>query len=271
MSDSNVSNIGTALVKIMEEIGNVKSTGDMKGQYSYLSEGDVLKAVKTAMIKEGVFIYPAEISDSVYDTYESKTGTRMVHFHAQYGYKVAHPASDTFIMVYARGEGADVGDKSANKAATGALKYALRQLFMLGGGDDPDATDSESQAGGSGGSRQRQSRQKPADKKQPGTPQEVADVRVPAFNESKMKDALQYKVPQGFPLATYSFEKVLLQPSLAPVVIAYLAGVEPGGEGNMFEPKTPEEKQTSAAARYIFAHNEEFKKMWEEYKSSVKN
>ena len=36
----------------------------------------------------------------------------------------------------------DVGDKSANKAATGLLKYALRQTFLIETGDDPDAESS---------------------------------------------------------------------------------------------------------------------------------
>jgi hypothetical protein len=54
-----------------------------------------------------------------------------------------HVHSDTYIDIQTTGEGADSGDKSSNKAMTGGYKYALRQVFCIETGDDPDKYPSE--------------------------------------------------------------------------------------------------------------------------------
>ena len=48
-------------------------------------------------------------------------------------------------MVKVLGDGADTGDKASYKAMTGAMKYALRQTFVIETGDDPDDTPSDVQ------------------------------------------------------------------------------------------------------------------------------
>ena len=53
-------------------------------------------------------------------------------------FTLTHTTSDTSIRVAAIGEGMDSGDKGFPKAQTNALKYALRQSFLIETGDDPD-------------------------------------------------------------------------------------------------------------------------------------
>ena len=58
-------------------------------------------------------------------------------------YRYTHAASGTFFDAAVIGSGADAGDKAFLKAMTSALKYALRQPFLIETGDDPDDTSSE--------------------------------------------------------------------------------------------------------------------------------
>lgn len=44
----------------------------------------------------------------------------------------------SFIVTQAFGEGADVADKVLSKCMTMAYKYALREVFMISTGDDPE-------------------------------------------------------------------------------------------------------------------------------------
>ena len=53
-------------------------------------------------------------------------------------FRFIHTASGDYIDVPILGEASDVGDKASNKAMTAALKYALRQTFLIETGDDPD-------------------------------------------------------------------------------------------------------------------------------------
>jgi hypothetical protein len=66
----------------------------------------------------------------------------MTNTSLSYGFTLIHAPSGTSREIVARGEGADAGDKSTPKAATGALKDALRKAFILETGDDPDNTPS---------------------------------------------------------------------------------------------------------------------------------
>jgi hypothetical protein len=81
-----------------------------------------------------------ELHQDQYTTSNNKTMNRTVVVMV---YRFAHAPTGSFIDVPVSGEGADVGDKSANKALTGAYKYALRQALLIETGDDPDKFPSE--------------------------------------------------------------------------------------------------------------------------------
>ena len=129
--------IFTAIIDVMSEIGYVQKGGKVSfgsTQYSYASEADLIAAVRPAMIKVGITFHCAKI-DII------QTSPTLM---CMYSYVFTHAESGSCIEVQVIGEGKDLkGDKASYMAATGALKYALRQTFVMETGDDPDKTSSE--------------------------------------------------------------------------------------------------------------------------------
>lgn len=133
-------NIGEAWLAIMGEVGYVQKQGVNKAQnYRYAGEVQLIEALRPALIKHGVICVPSQAtsrSDMV--VVDGKKTYRTV---IDYLFTYTHVASGTSLQVAAIGEGVDMGDKAAYKAATGALKYALRQPFLIETGDEPEAHD----------------------------------------------------------------------------------------------------------------------------------
>jgi hypothetical protein len=139
-------NVYTAIAAVMARVGAIKKTASPQLRYRYLSEESLIEALRPAMIEEGLIILPGEIIDLRTETYETPNGATMNRVIVRIEYRIVHAPSGSDVTIQVTGEGADVGDKAANKAATGALKYALRQTFLVAGGDDADATPSETLA-----------------------------------------------------------------------------------------------------------------------------
>jgi len=154
-----VNNVHKAILEVMDEVGYVYKGGKMdfgNTKYSYAGEADLIKALRPVMVKAGLTLHckaitPIETNDFNVTKagYQGKPDTTTTNHRAlmNYTFAMCHAESDTSIEIAAIGDGIDVGDKAAYKAATGALKYALRQTFIIETGDDPDKTASEEQAG----------------------------------------------------------------------------------------------------------------------------
>ena len=137
--------VHAAIIAIMGEVGYVQKQRTQGLNYSYASEAALIAALRPAMIEHGVYVSVFDVVETIRDTYETKNGASMNSTFTGAKVRFTHAPSDTHIDVYAQGEGADIGDKSSNKAMTGLLKYALRQTFLIETGDDPDATPSDAQ------------------------------------------------------------------------------------------------------------------------------
>ncbi len=132
--------IATKIVRVMEIVKRLEKDGQMNyGQkYRYITEEQITGTLHDAFVEVGLTIAPTAM-ETVYDgTYTASGGATMILTRIRVTYTITDPDSGEFICVQAFGEGADVGDKSYNKAMTAAFKYALRQTFMLSSGDDPD-------------------------------------------------------------------------------------------------------------------------------------
>ena len=138
-------NIHEAILEVMASVGYVQKETNTALRYSYASEAALIRALRPAMVKNGIFCYVLDIPSTHQDTFETAKGSIMNRTLSHGVVRFVHALTDTFIDVHAVGEGMDTGDKSANKAATGLLKYALRQTFLIETGDDPDATSSDEQ------------------------------------------------------------------------------------------------------------------------------
>lgn len=139
-------NIEQALAAIYGAVGYVQKERKQGLSYTFASESALIEALRPAMVEQGVTVRVVALSDVKHEAITvGKSESVMQRTTLIATVRFAHAASATHIDVVAAGEGMDSGDKSSNKAMTCALKYALRQTFLIETGDDPDrdAYDSE--------------------------------------------------------------------------------------------------------------------------------
>lgn len=165
-------NVHEAINAVMQEVGYVKKTSSKELKYTFASETAFIEAVRPAMVEHGLYLYPVTMNHVWREQYQTRSGSTMVNTLESVKYRMQHTPSDTFIEIDVLGEGADVGDKSANKAMTGSYKYALRQVFMIETGDDPDKYASEERVTTTGSSMPK----KGDFKKSANTPKEAEKV-----------------------------------------------------------------------------------------------
>lgn len=136
--------------KVMADIGSVSKDRKNEAQkYSFRSIEDLYLAAQPAMAKHGIFCAPEVIERTEYrfeKINDYGKSTTWVHVML----KVAHRfyASDgSYITVTTVGEGLDNSDKSSNKAMSGAMKYALIELFCVPTEDIQDSDRTTPEAG----------------------------------------------------------------------------------------------------------------------------
>jgi len=136
-----------ALLAVYKKVGYVQKGGTNKAQnYKYAGEADLIAALRPAMIENDIIFWPSgvershEVQVATASQTESFTkSTFNTKIIATLQYTFRHVTSATEIKVQVIGEGVDSGDKASYKAMTGALKYALRQTFLIETGDEPEA------------------------------------------------------------------------------------------------------------------------------------
>jgi ERF superfamily len=143
--------IHEARLRVYEAVGYVQKTGTLDagkgGKYKYAGESDLIAALRPAMVEAGIVFHCEGIENvkheeirkvKVWDGKETVTTSFLVT--GLFTFRFTHVGSGTHMDVRALGEGNDSLDKASYKAMTGALKYALRQTFIIETGDDPDET-----------------------------------------------------------------------------------------------------------------------------------
>jgi len=150
-------NMASAILGVMRDVGYVFKSGKIKigGSYSFAGETDLLRALRPAMIIHGLCMVPVgSIIDPIHEEVTNRNGksiARTVRVVATY--RLMHESGE-HVDLQVAGEGQDRGDKATAKANTIALKYALRQAFLIETGDDPDKVRPEFDGGGNhGGTR----------------------------------------------------------------------------------------------------------------------
>lgn len=120
------------LVKVMASIKRVAKNGQNTfHNYDYVTEADVMEAVREALVKENIFIL-SSVENSQKDG--DIVSVAMKH-------TLLCGDTGQSLDVKSLGIGQDKGDKAANKAVTAAVKYMLLKNFMISTGDDSEATD----------------------------------------------------------------------------------------------------------------------------------
>lgn len=123
----------------IEKDGNVSMGG--RGGYAYATEAGFISAIRPLLIKHQLVIVPIQVA--------VKTETVTVNDKTTYAstvtceYEIVDIEFGGTIRIQMAGAGNDNGDKHIYKALTGAFKYALRETFFVGTGDDPEASNED--------------------------------------------------------------------------------------------------------------------------------
>lgn len=132
-----IGKLAGAVCAVVAERGYVKADArNDHFKYNYLSDEAVLGHVRGSMAKNGLMLVPNRVEHATQNNIITTTTT----------YVLAH-ISGEWMEVQIVAQGQDKADKGPYKAATGALKYALRNVFLIPTGDDPEkARKAEQQA-----------------------------------------------------------------------------------------------------------------------------
>jgi len=141
-----------AIISVMQEV-NYLSKDDKVGygqnSYKAITDEKVRKTLRESMAKYGLVIFQESIDfeETIHRWQEEYKGQikqkQQVKITAKVTYKIVHVDSGESQKIQSLGIGIDPQDKSAGKATTYAMKYALLNLFLIPTGDDPDSIHSD--------------------------------------------------------------------------------------------------------------------------------
>lgn len=147
----------TAIQAVMQEVKSIDKSltvGTGNSAYQGVSDKDVKHIIGQSMAKNNLIMLPVKIEPTTkMERWEESTnyGNKMkqsVFTEVLTTYKLIHTLTGESVELQGYGHGVDSQDKSAGKATTYALKYALLYAFMVPTGqiDDADVTHSNNVA-----------------------------------------------------------------------------------------------------------------------------
>lgn len=138
MNEGQGSALTAAVCAVMLEVGIVEKGGRNDfHKYSYASEFDLCKALQPSMARHGLCLVPVAMALTRSDGPKTRNGKPQYLTEGPITYELRHSSGEAR-QVMTWGCGIDGEDKGAYKAMTGAYKYALREVFLIPTGDDPD-------------------------------------------------------------------------------------------------------------------------------------
>lgn len=128
------------LAEVMGEVGYIPKHGENKFHgYKYAAEADIVSAVRGAMAKRALMIFP-DVEKTEWRKMPGKNGEKTV-CSLTVNFTIEDGESGEVRSFRVMGEGEDALDKASYKALTGAEKYAILKLFLIPTGDDPEKDD----------------------------------------------------------------------------------------------------------------------------------
>ncbi len=132
------------LARIMGEVARLKKTGwNSFHSYHYVTEADVVEAVREKLAAAGIFILSSQEECTPRDVRRMKDGKEVISHGTLVKVKYTFTDGEAEVSVFAYGDSEDTGDKGLYKAVTGAYKYFLLKNFMIPTGDDPEGDSPE--------------------------------------------------------------------------------------------------------------------------------
>lgn len=128
------------LIAVMRDVPAVgKDHANQKQRYRFRAVDDFVAAVGPVLVKHGVSLSWA-VEDVRREEHKSGSGNPLHFTVLTVRYTLTAAEDGSSVSIVAVGEGMDSGDKSANKAMAGALKYALSHALLI---PTQDRSDSE--------------------------------------------------------------------------------------------------------------------------------
>jgi hypothetical protein len=143
--DHSTSTLAAAKLEVMRSCPYVQKHKTAGLTYSFAGEADLIASLRPALLRHGLSVAPVKVTVLEQGRYQTVKGSLLNHVLVAVVYRLTHAASGEAEECEVLGEASDAGDKAAPKAMTGAMKYFLRQTFLIETGDDPDRSASEEQ------------------------------------------------------------------------------------------------------------------------------
>lgn len=124
------------LAWVMSQVGYIQKTGwNDFHKYHYVTEADLVGAIRPLLGQMGVIIIPNVLSTARIAEVTERNGVSTLT-----EVDVEYTITDglTSYVFHMPGHGLDRADKGVYKAVTGSMKYALYKLFEVETGDDPE-------------------------------------------------------------------------------------------------------------------------------------
>lgn len=137
-NSSEARTIYEAMLRVMEEVSYIQKKSSPGVKYKFVGEAETLETLRPVLLRNQILVYPVNSEVVGVDRYTTAGGANMGLVRIAETFRFHHVPSGSSIDVRTVGEGSDGGDKASPKAMTIALKYALRQSFLIQTGDDPD-------------------------------------------------------------------------------------------------------------------------------------
>ena len=123
--------IHAAMIIVMGKIGAIgKDRSNVTQKYSFRGIDDVYNACHTIMQEAGIYCLPEVIESSQVER-QAKSGSTLIYTKVRMSFTFVCSEDGSRVSMITEGEGMDSGDKSTNKAMSGAHKYALVMSLMI--------------------------------------------------------------------------------------------------------------------------------------------
>jgi hypothetical protein len=145
--------LAKAILAVMQEVKGIEKNSTVgSGNYAYkgVNDQDVKKIIGESMAKHGLTLLPIDVEPTIHierweETYNGITKQKQnVLAEVKTKYLLLHESGESQ-TISGYGHGIDSMDKSAGKATTYALKYALLYAFLIPTGKIDDADNHHSE------------------------------------------------------------------------------------------------------------------------------
>lgn len=159
----NTARIFPAIIQILKSTKAISKNRENDGQkYMFRGIDDVFNEIHDHFAEAGVFVLPEVLEEKREERVSSRGNAT---FYTFLRVRFTFTAEDgSSVSCITNGEGMDSGDKSTNKAMSGALKYALLQMLLIPTGDSKDSENDNHTIKPNKGSYQAPPKQQPAPK-----------------------------------------------------------------------------------------------------------